>query len=103
MAVVVEPQAPVQLAEPVGHPVEVPLVAQTRRELDEAGKLDSVVGQQALRLAEKMCSGADTGSATAAVSKEFRAVMALALAHVTTKTDSLDELSQRRVLKAAGA
>jgi hypothetical protein len=93
---VIPPAAP-------SRPLEPSLVTQTRRELEEAGKLESVVGQQALRLAEKMCSGFDTGSATAAVSKEFRAVMALALADVTKKADSLDELAQRRAQKAAGA
>jgi hypothetical protein len=82
---------------------EHPLVARTRLELQEAGKLDSVVGLHALRLAEKLTSTRDTGSATAAVSKEFRAVMAEALADVPRKADSVDELAQRRLQKASGA
>jgi hypothetical protein len=83
-------------------PKEPQLVSVTRRELEQAGKLDSVIGQQAMRLAEKLCSGFDTGSATAAVSKEFRAVMAEALADVKKQADGIDELMLRRMQKASG-
>lgn len=83
-------------------PKEPPLVTVTRRELEEAEKLDTVIGQQAMRLAEKLCSGFDTGSATAAVSKEFRAVMAEALADVTKQADGIDELMARRLQRASG-
>jgi hypothetical protein len=81
---------------------ESALVAATRRELEEAGKIDSVAGQLALELAAKACSPADTGSAKAAVSKELRAVMAEALADVAKKADGLDELASRRLQKASG-
>ena len=51
------------------------LPAATRAELEAAGRLDSMLGQVALLLAERMCEF-DTGSGTAALSKELRAVMA---------------------------
>lgn len=96
-------QAPASLTPVAPIPAKEPqLVTVTRRELEAAGKLDSVIGQQAMRLAEKLCSGFDTGSATAAVSKEFRAVMAEALADVAKKADDLDELAARRLQKASG-
>lgn len=82
---------------------EHPLIATTRRDLEAAGQLDTVVGQQALRLAEKLTSPFDTGSATAAVSKEFRAVMAEALKDQGKQVDSLDELASRRLKRASGA
>lgn len=79
------------------------LVARTTRELDEAGVLDSVMGQMALRLAEKLAGNNDTGSAMASLSKEFRAVMQQALGDGTKKSDSLDELAARRLQKVSGA
>lgn len=82
---------------------EHPLIVQTRRELTDADRLDTVVGQMAMRLAEKMAGNFDTGSALAAVSKELRAVMAEALADVGSKADSLDELAARRMQRASGA
>lgn len=84
-------------------PADWPIVEVTRRELEAAGRLDSVTGQQAMRLAERMCGQFDTGSAIAAISKELRAVMAEALADAPKVADSLDELAERRRRKAAGA
>jgi hypothetical protein len=83
--------------------VEHPLIAATRRELAEAGQLDTTAGQQALRLAEKLASPFDTGSAAAAASKELSRVMAEALADAAKKSDSLDELAARRMQRASGA
>lgn len=73
------------------------------RELEAAGRLETVLGQQAVKLAERMCSQFDTGSATASVSRELRAVMDAALAGAPKAADSLDELANRRKLKASGA
>jgi hypothetical protein len=87
-------------AEPT--PLRYPLVDATRRELEAGGVLDTALGQQALRLAERMHSPHDTGSALAAVSKELRSVLAAALADATPVADALDELAQRRQVKAAG-
>lgn len=86
----------------VPNPLEHPLITATRRELADADRLDSVAGQLALELAEKVCSGRDTGSAKAAASKEFRSVLAEALA-TAPRADVLDELAARRLGKASGA
>jgi hypothetical protein len=82
---------------------EPPLVAAVRRELQAAGRLDGVLGQQAVELARQMASPFDTGSARASVSRELRAVMAEALADAPAADDALDELTQRRMRKTAGA
>lgn len=84
-------------------PEELPLVEATRRELEAAGRLDTALGQAAMRLAGRMHSEFDTGSALAALSKELRAVMAETLKDATPHSDSLDELAARRAKKAAGA
>jgi hypothetical protein len=94
---------PEETAENREKPVIHPLIAATRRELEDAGKIDTVIGQQALRLAEKLTSPFDSGSAAAAVSKELGRVMAEALADVAKRSDSLDELAARRMQRASGA
>ena len=95
---------PEQPSEPAPSPDDVPpLVAATRRELQAADRLDSVAGQQALKLAERMYGLFDTGSAIAALSRELRAAMAEALKDAPRAGDSLDELAERRRRKAAGA
>jgi hypothetical protein len=81
---------------------EFALVDATRRELDAAGVLDTVAGHLALELAAQVCASRDTGSAKAAASKEFRAVMADALKDVAKQADSLDELASRRLKRASG-
>jgi hypothetical protein len=80
-----------------------PLISQTTRALEEAGALESVLGQTALRLAEKLAGNFDTGSAMASLSRELRAVMQQALTEGTAKADSLDELAARRMQKASSA
>jgi len=74
-----------------------------RDELRSAGQLNSALGAQAVRLAERMESPFDTGSAIAALSRELRAVMTEALQDASRAVDPLDELAQRRLQKAAGA
>lgn len=96
---------------PDSGPVAVPavpfgdsaLVTATKAELLAAGKLDTVLGQQAVRLAERMCGLMDTGSAIASLSRELRAVMAEALADAPKAGDAMDELARRRRDRAAGA
>ncbi len=73
-----------------------------RRELAEAGRLDTALGQQALALAVKLASPHDTGSAMAAVSRELRAVREEALRGAEQAADPLDELRLRRDAKRAG-
>jgi hypothetical protein len=79
------------------------LVDAVKADLKAAGRLDSALGRQALRLAERMGSTFDTGSAIAALSRELRAVMAEALQNGAKAADGLDELAARRAQKAAGA
>jgi hypothetical protein len=81
---------------------DFPLVNAVKADLDAAGRLDTPLGQQAVRLAQRMCSPYDTGSALAAVSKELRSVMAEALKDVDAGGDALDELAERRLKRAAG-
>ncbi len=79
------------------------LVEALRRELADAGRLDTALGQQALALAVKLASPFDTGSAMAAVSRELRAVREEALRGAEHVADPLDELRLRRDAKRAGA
>lgn len=72
-----------------------PLVAATRARLAEVGLADSMIGRQALRLAEAMSEG-DTGSGIATLSRELRATMAEALQDAVAAEDPLDELRLRR-------
>lgn len=80
------------------------LVTSTRKQLEAAERLDTILGQQALVLATRLelTTGIDTGSSLAAVSKELRAVMAEALAGVAVAEDPIDELRRRRELKLSG-
>lgn len=96
------PVAPVEVL-PAQGASEPALVAATRKELADAERENSTLGQIALRLAAQLAVAADTGSGTAALSKELRAVMTEALANAPKAADSLDELAQRRVRKASGA
>jgi len=80
-----------------------PLREAVRQELEAAGRLETVLGQQALMLADRLAAQGDTGSAVAALSRELRAVMEAALADAPAAADALDELAERRRRKAAGA
>lgn len=77
------------------------LVEATRRELDTAGRLDTVLGQQALALAERVASPHETGASVATMSRELRAVMTEALKGVAAKADGVDEVKARRDAKRA--
>ena len=79
------------------------LVSTTRRELEEAGVADTVNGQIALRLAEKLSQPGDTGSAMASLARQLSTAMSDALASGTKKADALDELAAWRDRKASGA
>ena len=67
-----------------------------RAELDGVGKLDSMLGQQALMLAQALGDPDESASGAAALSRELRAVMALALRGVRGAADQVDELRRRR-------
>ena len=77
------------------------LLDATRAELDAVGRVDTVHGQIALIIAARM-SGFETGSGTAVLSKELRAVMAEALRGATAAMDPVDELRARRDAKCGG-
>ena len=87
--------------EPV-EPPAVGLVSATERTLEQAGRLDTVVGQQAMALARRIASPNESGSGVAALSKELRAVMVEAMAGANVAADPLDELRKRRDSKRAG-
>jgi hypothetical protein len=89
------PETPVQRR-------EAGLVATTRAKLEEAEAIDTVPGQIALRLAEKLAQPGDTGSAMASLARQLSAAMAEALAAGTKQADGIDELAERRLNKAAG-
>lgn len=72
------------------------LVDATRAELVAAGRLDSMLGQQALVLAGRIGSPFDTGAGMAALSKELRALMLEATKGAAVAADPLDELRARR-------
>ena len=93
-------------------PVEIPVTpapagdgvaAAVQAELEAAERVGSFLGAQALAIAARIDAGADTGSAVAALSKELREVMKVALADAPKAADRLDELSERRKQKASGA
>lgn len=72
-----------------------PLLAATRRELEEAGVADTGLGQQAIELARRMSDPRAMGLSVAPISKELRQVKAEALM-VAPAASSLDELRLRR-------
>ncbi|MGE2733837.1 hypothetical protein [Mycolicibacterium vaccae] len=82
----------------------VGLVASVVKELNDAKRLETVLGQLALKLAVRLeASTFDTGSSFMALSKELRAVMAAAVAGAHVEDDEIDELQKRRDEKEAAA
>jgi uncharacterized tellurite resistance protein B-like protein len=78
------------------------LVSAVIAELTAAGREQSSLGAQAVELARRM-SQFDTGGGLAALSKELRAVMSVALSSAVAADDPVDELRARRVAKRAAA
>jgi hypothetical protein len=77
------------------------LVASITAELEQGGRLNTALGQQAVFLASRLAiSPFDTSLAS--MSRELREVMARALEGVAVADDPLDELKRRRELKLAG-
>ena len=81
--------------------VDAPLVAAVKRELEKSEQLESVAGQQAVRLAEAM-SARETGSGLAALSKALTAVLDELSGGKSVSDDVLDELKARRDARRAG-
>ena len=67
------------------------------KQLQEAGRLDSVLGQAALVLARRLDRvTVDTGSAVAGVVKQLEATLEAATAGANVAEDPVDELRRRR-------
>lgn len=77
------------------------LVLAVRKELEAAGRLDTMLGQSAMLLAQQMCSNR-VALGSAALNKELRATMASALQGAEVADDPVDELRRRRDAKRAG-
>lgn len=81
------------------------LVEATRQELADVQLLDTMLGQQALALAERVASASETGSAVAALSKELRSVVTQAMQGAKRDQSPLDsardELAARRAQHGA--
>lgn len=75
---------------------ELSAVALTRQALEQADRLYTPAGVNALLLAAKLDAGGDTGSAMAALSKQHLAAIAEATKGVKVAADPLDELRARR-------
>lgn len=78
------------------------LVATLRAELAAADRLGTVAGQQALELAARIESPAETGSAVASLSKELRVLLAEVAKPLAREWTPLDELRARRARKLGG-
>lgn len=85
------------------HVDELSVAEATRRELRAAGRLETAAGMSAVKLAEKLDTGRDTGSAMAALSKQHLTALAEALRGVTLVSSPLDELRARREARLGGA
>jgi hypothetical protein len=80
---------------------EPTFVKSVREELETAGVLNTVIGQQVVRIAEQMC-GRETAGGMTSLSKEFSRIRAEALrSAIPLKADPVDELQARRQAKMA--
>lgn len=77
------------------------LVDAVEAELEAAGKLNSMIGQHAMELANRIVSAPGMNAGVASLSKELSRVMAEALKVSTAKANPLDELRARRDAKRA--
>ena len=82
---------------PFPAPVDGPLTVATMAELIVADRVESSLGQSALLMARRLDTpGADTGSSVAALAREHRATLALALESATNVLDPVDLVRLRR-------
>lgn len=72
------------------------LVDAVRRELHTAGREDTVAGQHALELANRIVNAPGMNTGVAALSKQLQAVLAEALRGSQQVADPVDELKARR-------
>lgn len=82
-----------------------PIASAARRELTEAGRLDTALGQTALALAVRLDGGRmETGAAYASLSREFEAKLAAATrggGAASAPVKLTDELAARRAAHGA--
>jgi hypothetical protein len=69
------------------------------RELEAAGRLDSMLGQAAVVLAARVSSPTETGASVASMTKQLRETMADAVKDAVVAADPLDELRRLRDVK----
>jgi hypothetical protein len=79
------------------------LVGAYRKVLADADRLDSPEGASVLHLAALFENGQHTASGAAALSRELRAALDVAMAGAPKQPDELDELAARRDRKVSGA
>lgn len=91
-----QPEAPKPAAKPRRKAKDGGTLTAVTAELTAVGRLDSSAGQAAVALARRIDEGAESSSGLAALTREMRAAMAEALAHVEQAGDALDELRARR-------
>lgn len=86
-------------------PVRSGLVAETERELKRLGKAESVAGQQALLVAQRLVNPSTSGSAVAALSVDLSRLMAH-LSRGAQVVDPVqaakDEVARKRAQRATG-
>lgn len=103
----VRPPAGLKVAEvpPDPSPLSTTLVGATHRQLEEAGRLETWLGQQALAVAEILASGRGTPAGLAAASRELRETMTAALRGADAPSSAVmrhrDELAARRARAGA--
>lgn len=72
------------------------IFAATLAELEELGKVETVLGQQALEMARRMTQARDTGSSAAAVSRELDRLMLRVRGSAASGEDQLARARRRR-------
>lgn len=77
-------------------PTTAGLTDLTRRELDAAGRLDTARGAAVLLLAGRLDANQDTGSAVAALHRQWDAALTAATADARQALSPMDELRLRR-------
>lgn len=101
------PPVGLKVAEPAPEPppLSSTLVDATRQQLEDAGRLDTWLGQQALALAAILASGRGTPAGLSAASRELRETMTAALRGADAPTSAVmrhrDELAARRAKAGA--
>ena len=82
---------------------DVSVVRVTQAALVAAGRWETVQGQLAMTLAQRLDAGRDTGSAVAAMAKALTETLDRALADSSPGVDLVDELQRKRAARLAGA